>query len=118
MKLTNAEIGLIALFVESITYGIFIATFTSCIRALVWDRPRSTMKVWSDINKLLLGTCLLLPVFSTIHLATNFIRSLESLGPSESKQFSTLASHIEGLKFFSIHFQTFLADSIMVGLAV
>ncbi|KAK7047270.1 hypothetical protein VNI00_006501 [Paramarasmius palmivorus] len=113
-SLTNPQIALVSIFVESLCYGIYLATFGISLRFLLWKRYGYGLKSWSQVNKLMLVISLLLFVTATTNLCFNVVRGVESSGPSRtSVQFTDIGSPEEVAKVFCVNFQTFLGDFIL-----
>ncbi len=113
MALTEQEASIVALFLESAAWGVFLVTFGLCLRSLLLTK--SGLKSWSEINRPMLLVCLAMPIFATVQVALNTIRALESLGPTGiSEQFTNLGSAAEVLKFICVNMQTLIGDGILV----
>ncbi|KAK0484595.1 hypothetical protein IW261DRAFT_846894 [Armillaria novae-zelandiae] len=112
MALTEQEASIVALFLESAAWGVFLVTFGLCLRSLLWTK--SGLKSWPEINRPMLLVCLAMPIFATVQVALNTIRALESLGPTGiSEQFTNLGSAAEVLKFTCVNVQTLIGDGIL-----
>ncbi|PBK80849.1 hypothetical protein ARMGADRAFT_1171648 [Armillaria gallica] len=112
MALTEQEASIVALFLESAAWGVFLVTFGLCLRSLLLTK--SGLKSWSEINRPMLLVCLAMPIFATVQVALNTIRALESLGPTGiSEQFTNLGSAAEVLKFTCVNMQTLIGDGIL-----
>ncbi|PBK63168.1 hypothetical protein ARMSODRAFT_963394 [Armillaria solidipes] len=112
MALTEQEASIVALFLESAAWGVFLVTFGLCLRSLL--STKSGLKSWSEINRPMLLVCLTMPIFATLAVALNTIRALESLGPTGiSEQFTNLGSAAEVLKFICVNMQTLIGDGIL-----
>jgi hypothetical protein len=67
MDLSLANAQLISLFIESCVYGLFVATFVLCIRALVWTGTR-----WTPLRAIrwwLLAVAIAMFAISTVDVA-------------------------------------------------
>ncbi|KZT06654.1 uncharacterized protein LAESUDRAFT_146943 [Laetiporus sulphureus 93-53] len=71
-KFPIAEAELVAIFTESITYGIHIATFTMCM----WTLLRRSKDLERPVNVTLLLFSITLFVLGTLDIAFNFYRNL------------------------------------------
>ncbi|KAK0205475.1 hypothetical protein DFS33DRAFT_1383381 [Desarmillaria ectypa] len=112
MTLTNQEASIIALFVESAFWGIFLVTFGLCLRALLWSNMG--FKPYSQIDRPMVAICIAMPIFATVNLGLNVLRAVESVGPSGiSEQFTNLGSATETVKFFCVNVQTLIADAML-----
>ncbi|KAK0194543.1 hypothetical protein F5146DRAFT_902814, partial [Armillaria mellea] len=104
--------SIVALFLESAAWGVFLVTFGLCLRSLLLTK--AGLKSWSEINRPMLLVCLAMPIFATVQVALNTIRALESLGPTGiSEQFTNLGSAAEVLKFTCVNVQTLIGDGIL-----
>lgn len=113
MALTDQEASIIALFVESAFWGIFMVTFGLCLRALLWSNMG--FKPYSQIDRPMVAVCIAMPIFATVNLALNVLRAVESVGASGiSEQFTNLGSATETVKFICVNVQTLIADAMLV----
>jgi hypothetical protein len=116
--ITDQQASVVALFVESVCYGIYLVTLGLSLRTLLWVKHGEGMKPWSQVNHLMLVVCLIMPITATINLALNVVRAVESVGPSGiSEQFKDLGSDTEVTKFFCVNFQTLVADFMLVSVS-
>ncbi|KAK0219735.1 hypothetical protein EDD85DRAFT_960916 [Armillaria nabsnona] len=112
MALTDQEASIIALFVESAFWGIFMVTFGLCLRALLWSNMG--FKPYSQIDRPMVAVCIAMPIFATVNLALNVLRAVESVGASGiSEQFTNLGSATETVKFICVNVQTLIADAML-----
>jgi len=61
------EAQIVALFMESVFYGIYLVSLFYCMRALLWSQVNRKMK--NDINWPMLVVTLLLATFATLDVA-------------------------------------------------
>lgn len=66
------EAEIVALFVESVLYGILVVTFVACVYTLVWRRNSRRL------NVPMLATAILLFVCATMHVAIDLVRMLNA----------------------------------------
>ncbi|KAG7442942.1 uncharacterized protein BT62DRAFT_904813 [Guyanagaster necrorhizus] len=112
MALTDQEASIIALFVESACWGIFLVTFGLCLRALLWTN--TGFKPFSQIDRPMVAICIAMPIFATVNLALNILRAVESVRASGiSDQFTNLGSATETVKFICVNVQTLIADAML-----
>ncbi|KAK0498929.1 hypothetical protein EDD18DRAFT_1350361 [Armillaria luteobubalina] len=91
--LTFQQSSIVALFLESAAWGIFLVTFGLCLRSLLFNN--SGLKPFSEINRPMLARW-------------------TSVGPKHiSEQFTDIGSPIEVVKFSSVNLQTLVADGIL-----
>ncbi|PBK80873.1 hypothetical protein ARMGADRAFT_821298 [Armillaria gallica] len=110
--LTDQQSSIVALYLESAAWGIFLVTFGLCLRSLLFNN--SGLKPFSEINRPMLAVCLTMPIFATVNMAINTQRALDSVGPKGiSEQFTDIGSPIELVKFSCVNLQTLLADGIL-----
>ncbi|KAK0484575.1 hypothetical protein IW261DRAFT_1416519 [Armillaria novae-zelandiae] len=110
--LTFQQSSIVALFLESTAWGIFLVTFGLCLRSLLFNK--SGLKPFSEINRPMLAVCLIMPILSTVNMGINTKRALDSVGPKGiSEQFTDIGSPIEIVKFSSVNLQTLVADGIL-----
>ncbi|KAG7442944.1 uncharacterized protein BT62DRAFT_1079035 [Guyanagaster necrorhizus] len=110
--LTDQQASIVALYLESTAWGIFLVTFGLCLRSLLFSK--SGLKPFSEINRPMFAVCLIMPIFATVNMAINTKRALDSVGPRGiSEQFTDLGSAIEIVKFSCVNLQTLVADGIL-----
>ncbi|PBK63138.1 hypothetical protein ARMSODRAFT_963341 [Armillaria solidipes] len=110
--LTDQQSSIVALYLESAAWGIFLVTFGLCLRSLLFNN--SGLKSFSEINRPMLAVCLTMPIFATVNMAINTQRALDSVGPKGiSEQFTDIGSPIELVKFSCVNLQTLVADGIL-----
>ncbi|KAK0469017.1 uncharacterized protein EV420DRAFT_1658099 [Desarmillaria tabescens] len=110
--LTEQQSSIVALYLESTAWGIFLVTLGLCLRSLLFNK--SGLKPFSEVNRPMLAVCLTMPIFATVNMAINTKRALDSVGPEGiSEQFTNLGSPIEIVKFSCVNLQTLLADGIL-----
>jgi len=114
------EAQLVGLFMESVTYGIFLVTFGLCMQALcfeknstfVWRRPR-------DIRWGMLLVAFLMFAFATMDVAFGLRHILQAFisydGPGGPNQkFSDMSTFLNVIKTVDFVFQTAIGDAILI----
>jgi len=114
MALTNAELGIISLFVSAVCYGLYLASLILCLRALLWTRDGNRLRSWREVHKPMFFSAIFIPVWSTTNLVLNLIRAIETTGHAVSKQFTDLGAPTEVLKFFCVDFVSLIVDFMMI----
>ena len=76
MSFPVAEAQLVALFMEAVTYGIYVVTFALCARALFWDRQG--LKNRRAINWPMVVVMVLMSIFATLDVALGLRHNLDA----------------------------------------
>ena len=74
MSFPVAEAQLVALFMEAVTYGIYVVTFAMCARALFWDKQGLKKR----INWPMVVVMALMAIFATLDLALGLRHNLNA----------------------------------------
>ncbi|KZT00768.1 uncharacterized protein LAESUDRAFT_764302 [Laetiporus sulphureus 93-53] len=114
-KFLIAEAELVAIFTESITYGIHISTFTTCMWTLL-RRPKGLER---HVNVTLLLFSITLFILGTLDIAFNFYRNLTAFifytGPGgASHVFEELSNWVNAARSAFNVFAFVVADAIQV----
>jgi hypothetical protein len=112
-----SEAQLVSLFVASIFYGIYLATFCDCLRVLVWNS--GSFKATTNVKWILLVVALLMFVCETVDAIFNLQHNLDAFifydGPGgPAGQFKIINNWVNigrGITFLLI---TLLGDGILV----
>ena len=68
------EAQIVALFMEAVTYGVYVVTLAMCIRSLFWDRQGLKTK----INWAMVIVMVLMAIFSTLDVALGLRHNLDA----------------------------------------
>jgi uncharacterized membrane protein len=94
LRVTAAE--LIALFLQSLLYSLFVITFGFCMRALLLSPTTQQLKSKNAINWMMLSIALILAFFATFNIALEFQHCLDAFVYYEG-------SASDGVQFGSPH---------------
>jgi len=108
------EAEIVALFVESIFYGIYLVSFGACIRALF-----SGAGIYSSLNKAMLVVAILMAIFGTLDLALGLRHALQAFiwyhGPGGAiAEFEKVSSWIQVTRNGSYIAQILTGDLILI----
>jgi len=114
-EITAAQI--VALFMEAIFYGIYLVTFGSCMRVLLWKD--GWFKRLAAINKTMVTTALLMMVFATLDVGLGLRHNLDAFvytngGRTPAAEFAQISYWVNVMKFASYAAQTFIGDGILI----
>lgn len=104
-----AEAQLVALFMEAVTYGIYVVTFALCARALFWNKQG--LKSRRTIHWPMVVVMVLMAIFATLDLALGLRHNLEAFifytGPGgAAAEFDNISYWVNVMKVrlrFAIH---------------
>ncbi|KAL0960480.1 hypothetical protein HGRIS_005522 [Hohenbuehelia grisea] len=106
---------IVALFLESVFYGIYLATFVGCIKVLIWQND--WLKSFGQINKTMLFAALAMLVFGTLDLAFGLRNNIDAFirfqGDPE-EHFQDLSNWLNVMKMVCYVAQTFIGDAILI----
>ncbi|KAF5309750.1 hypothetical protein D9611_013619 [Ephemerocybe angulata] len=115
-EITAAQI--VGLFMESVFYGIYLVTFFSCMRVLLWRDGR--LKAWSEMKKMMVIAALLMLVFGSLDVAFGLRHNLEAFvyqfakGVQPAEEFGKISKWLNVMKFANYAAQTFIGDGILL----
>lgn len=69
------EAQIVALFMEAVSYGIYVVTLALCIRALFWDRQGTRKKA---VNWPMVVVMVLMAVFATLDMSLGLKHNLDA----------------------------------------
>ncbi|RXW13945.1 hypothetical protein EST38_g11912 [Candolleomyces aberdarensis] len=113
---TAAQI--VGLFMASVFYGIYLITFFSCIRVLLWRDGK--MKSWGSINKMMVLAAFGMLVFGTLDVSFGLRRNLDAFvfqfakGVHPADEFAEISDWVNVMKFADYAAQTFIGDGILI----
>lgn len=109
---------IVGLFMACVFYGIYLVTFFSCIRVLLWRDGKR--KEWSAINKTMVVAALLMLVFASLDVAFGLRHNLDAFvyefakGQHPKVEFAKISKWLNVMKFVNYSAQTFIGDGILL----
>ena len=101
-----------------IPIGIYLVTFFSCMRVLLWRDGQ--FKSWEAVNKMMVLSALLMLVFGTLDVSFGLLQNLEAFiyqaakGITPEEEFGKISKWSNVMKFANYAAQTFIGDGILV----
>lgn len=113
--ITAAQI--VGLFMESVFYGIYLVTFFSTMRVLLWKD--GAVKPFKIINKPMVVAALFMLLFGTMDVGFGLRHNLDAFVYSVGKQtpaaqFAHISYWVNVMKFADYSAQTFIGDGILL----
>ncbi|PSR99323.1 hypothetical protein PHLCEN_2v4136 [Hermanssonia centrifuga] len=118
-KFGIAEAQIVGLFMESVSYGMFLVTFGLCIRALLFERDRSFIpKRWADVRVGMLLVAISMFIFATFDVAFGLRHNLDAFifyhgEGGAAKEFSDISYWVNIMKTVDYVMQTAIGDAIL-----
>jgi hypothetical protein len=117
-KFPITEAQLVGLFCESITFGIYLATFPHCIQALFVNRTGS-LKRSSDVNWPMVLVAATLLSIATLDICLGFYHNLKAFifytGPGgPTQEFTNISDWINVMKTVTVVLQTTIGDAVLI----
>ncbi|KAK7035831.1 hypothetical protein R3P38DRAFT_2909264 [Favolaschia claudopus] len=114
--ITEAQI--VALFLESVFWGIYLVTFFLCIRSLLFDLNLERRRL-SDLNWPMLIVTLSMCVFATLDVAVGLLHNIQAFvqynGPGgAAEEFSHISDWVNIVKTVDVVMQTLLGDGMLI----
>jgi len=106
---------IVGLFMESVFYGIFLVSFFSCLRALLWSD--GWFKPVHLLNKKMVFASLLMFIFASLDVAFHLRHNLEAFVYFDGDpidDFDKTSNWINVIKMACYVAQTFVGDSILI----
>jgi len=113
--LNTAQI--VALFVESVFYGMFLITFFHCLRVLLWEDGH--IKSWRRLHWKMVIASLLMFSFASLDVAFGLRHNIEAFIYFQGgaiEDFEKLSYWVNVMKMVDYVGQTFVGDAILVAL--
>ncbi|KAF8068864.1 hypothetical protein FPV67DRAFT_1448721 [Lyophyllum atratum] len=117
-RLQSDAAQLVGVFVECIFYGIYLITFISSLKCILWSGPQRTWASRLTGNWLMSTVVLLMFIFSTLNLALGLVRLLQGLvyhthpGGGAIKELGQ--DWINIIKPLCVHLQTITVDVVLI----
>ncbi|KAJ4478367.1 hypothetical protein J3R30DRAFT_2893468 [Lentinula aciculospora] len=115
---------IVALFMESVTYGVFLTTFLMCLHGLLYSPThRFHLKPFCKVNYCMLIAALLMFTFASLDVAFGLCHNINAFvtlngdgnGPENAEEvFNNVGNWINVMKFVDYVAQTFIGDSILI----
>lgn len=111
------ESQIVGLFTESVLYGIYLMTFLSCMRLLLFRD--GSLQSFSSLNHTMVAAALAMFLFGTLDVAFGLRHNLDAFIYSQGygtpiAQFSSISYWVNVMKMVSYVGQTFVGDSILL----
>ncbi|KAJ3847769.1 hypothetical protein EV368DRAFT_22862, partial [Lentinula lateritia] len=115
---------IVALFMESVTYGVFLTTFVMCLHGLLYSPThRFHLKPFFKVNYRMLIAALLMFTFASLDVAFGLCHNIKAFvtlnrngnDPETAEEvFDDVGNWINVMKFVDYVAQTFIGDSILI----
>ncbi|KAJ3980986.1 hypothetical protein F5890DRAFT_1418558 [Lentinula detonsa] len=116
---------IVALFMESVTYGVFLTTFMMCLHGLLYSPThRFHLKPYFKVNYRMLIAAYLMFIFASLDVAFGLCHNINAFvtmngnglnGPENAeKVFGDMGNWLNVMKFVDYVVQTFVGDTILI----
>ncbi|KAJ3745163.1 hypothetical protein DFH05DRAFT_1492632 [Lentinula detonsa] len=116
---------IVALFMESVTYGVFLTTFMMCLHGLLYSPThRFHLKPYFKVNHRMLIAAYLMFIFASLDVAFGLCHNINAFvtmngnglnGPENAeKVFGDMGNWLNVMKFVDYVVQTFVGDTILI----
>ncbi|KAJ8502545.1 hypothetical protein ONZ45_g11651 [Pleurotus djamor] len=106
---------IVALFLESVLYGVYLVTFIACIKVLLWYNGR--LKSWPALNKGMFIAALAMFIFASMDVGFGLNNNIEAfvrfVGDPED-HFNDIGEWTNVMKMANYVAQTFVGDAILL----
>ncbi|KAJ3995886.1 hypothetical protein F5050DRAFT_1572654 [Lentinula boryana] len=115
---------IVALFMESVTYGVFLTTFMMCLHGLLYSPThRFHLKPYFKVNYRMLIAAYLMFIFASLDVAFGLCHNINAFvimngngngSENAEKVFGDMGNWLNVMKFVNYVVQTFVGDTILI----
>ncbi|KAF8191516.1 hypothetical protein K438DRAFT_1830649 [Mycena galopus ATCC 62051] len=114
--ITEAQI--VALFLESVFWGIYLVTFFLCLRSLLFD-SNLDWKRFANINWPMLIVTMIMSVFATLDVAVGLLHNIQAFiqytgSGGAAEEFSHISDWVNIVKTIDCLCQTIVGDAMLI----